>query len=141
MTDNEIIKALECCISQKNCEENCPYSEWKINNFCCIQISTLDAIELINRQEKELEDKFEIIGQQGRYIKGLKEENKKIKTNIYKMAIDKALAEKARVEAIKEFADKLKEKAYPFPCAIGVEYAVSVRAINELADFMCNYYE
>lgn len=28
-------------------------------------------------------------------------------------------------------ADVLKEKAYPFPCAICVEYAVTLRAIND----------
>lgn len=27
--------------------------------------------------------------------------------------------------------DALKKKTYPFPCAIGVEYAVTLRAINE----------
>lgn len=38
-----------------------------------------------------------------------------------------------RAEAIKEFAEKLKRKAYRFPCAIGTEYAVPIRAINETA--------
>lgn len=28
-------------------------------------------------------------------------------------------------------ADELKKNTYPFPCAIGVEYAVTLRAINE----------
>lgn len=28
-------------------------------------------------------------------------------------------------------ADALKKKAYPFPCAIGAEYAVTIRAIGE----------
>ena len=28
-------------------------------------------------------------------------------------------------------AEELKKRAYPFPCAIGVEYAVSVRQIDE----------
>ena len=28
-------------------------------------------------------------------------------------------------------AEMLKKKAYPFPCAIGVEYAVSLRQIDE----------
>lgn len=73
MTDTEIIKALECCSSRKNCEENCPYFELKRNFFECVQVSTSDAIDLIKRQQAEIE--------------------------------------KARAEAIKEFADKLKEKA------------------------------
>ena len=28
--------------------------------------------------------------------------------------------------------DELKKQAYPFPCAIGVEHAVTIRAINEM---------
>ena len=32
----------------------------------------------------------------------------------------------------REFAERLKEKTYPFPCAIGVEKAVTIRAINDL---------
>lgn len=28
-------------------------------------------------------------------------------------------------------ADALKQKAYPFPCAIGIEYAVTIRTIDE----------
>ncbi|MBE6582058.1 MAG: hypothetical protein E7648_02185 [Ruminococcaceae bacterium] len=35
-------------------------------------------------------------------------------------------------EAVKEFAEKLKKKSHPFPCAIGVEHAVTLRAINDL---------
>lgn len=28
-------------------------------------------------------------------------------------------------------ADELKKQAYPFPCAIGVEHAVTLRAVND----------
>ena len=34
------------------------------------------------------------------------------------------------------FAEKLKKKIYPFPCCIGVEYAVTVRAINDIVKEM-----
>lgn len=107
MTDKEIIKALEICENYKETCEYCPYDNIR---HCADEIRK-DALDLIKRQQTEIEDKFEIIGQQGRYIKSLKEENEKIKTKIYKMAIDKALAENARVEAIKEFARKLKENS------------------------------
>ena len=95
MTDNEIIKALECC-KNDDCD-NCP------NTFgnCYANLAGY-ALDLIKRQEKEIEEKFEIVGQQGKYIKGLKEENERIKIKIYKMAIDKVLAEKAKAEAIKK---------------------------------------
>ena len=42
----------------------------------------------------------------------------------------------AKSEAIKEFAELLKKKTYPFPCAIGVENAVTVRVINDLVKEM-----
>ncbi len=37
----------------------------------------------------------------------------------------------AKIQAYKEFAERAKKKAYPFPCAIGVEYAVSIRGIDD----------
>ena len=40
--------------------------------------------------------------------------------------------QKMCAEAYKYFAEKLKSKTYPFPCAIGVENAVTIRAINDL---------
>ena len=48
-------------------------------------------------------------------IERLKTENERVKTKTYKMAIDKALAEKARAEAIKEFAEEVKAISRPFP--------------------------
>lgn len=38
---------------------------------------------------------------------------------------------RAKFEAVREFAERLKEKTYPFACATGVEYAVTIRAIND----------
>lgn len=38
---------------------------------------------------------------------------------------------RAKFGAVREFAERLKEKTYPFPCATGVEYAVTIRAIND----------
>ena len=48
MTDNEIIKALECCgILDTQCT-SCPYYE----KICCVDA---DALDLINRQKAEIE--------------------------------------------------------------------------------------
>lgn len=86
MTDNEIIKALECC-KNDDCD-NCP------NTFgnCYANLAGY-ALDLIERQQAEIDR--------------LTTENERVKTKIYKMAIDKALAEKASAEAIKEFEEKL----------------------------------
>jgi hypothetical protein len=54
MTDKEIIKALECCrdglLNPAFCKE-CPYYEKEI----CAVVSTNDALDLINRQQAEIE--------------------------------------------------------------------------------------
>ena len=54
MTDNEIIKALECCANNPNecvCYENkCPLFGQK-----CIDVLSKNALDLINRQKAEIE--------------------------------------------------------------------------------------
>lgn len=52
MTDNEIIKVLDCCTdeSYENCNE-CPYS---IDTVSCERMKLLeDSLDLINRQQAE----------------------------------------------------------------------------------------
>ncbi len=100
-TDNEIIKALEDWM--KN-------FEGKAVDYMKISF----ALDLINRQKAEIER-----------LKGLKNHHQELIDEL-----NKGIAE-ARVEAVKEFVKRAKEKAYPFPCAIGVEYAVTIRALDE----------
>ena len=52
MTDNEIIKALECCTGDGLCCE-CPMWEMLSAN-CIVKLNRL-ALELIKRQQAELE--------------------------------------------------------------------------------------
>lgn len=57
MTDNEIIKALECCSMQSYpacCE--CPYHD-RYSNRGCIDKRNADIAALINRQKEEIEKK------------------------------------------------------------------------------------
>lgn len=91
MTDNEIIKALECCTdeSYENCNE-CPYS---IDTEKCERTKLLeDILDLINHQKAEIER--------------LKKEIQ-ITKDAYTMLQTKN--EIIKSEAIKEFAEKLKE--------------------------------
>lgn len=94
MTDNEIIKALECCLKGCNAEgcEDCPLYE-KVED-CEIEIPII-ALDLINRQKSEIER--------------LKAENEGYKhlDTILRTAIDKLTAN-IKSEAIREFAKKLK---------------------------------
>lgn len=56
MTDEQIIKALECCTSddEKDCTFNCPY---KGNMNLCVNDLPKNALDLINRQKDELAKK------------------------------------------------------------------------------------
>ncbi len=52
MTDNEIIKALECCCGDNGCF-GCPYTE---NHGCRLLRNPIkDALDLLNRQKAEIE--------------------------------------------------------------------------------------
>ena len=54
MTDNEIIKALECCSKQYACNEECPLCD--IDNIAyCIPTLLGNTLDLINRQKAEIE--------------------------------------------------------------------------------------
>ena len=79
MTDNEVIKALECCIND-DCD-NCPDT---FGN--CEHNAMRNALNLINRQQEEIE--------------------KLQKVNDSFTDIGKLYSE-IKVEAVKEFADRL----------------------------------
>ena len=54
MTDNEIIKALECCSKNEPCNI-CSYDKKEKDEFVCCSKLMLDAFDLINRQKAEIE--------------------------------------------------------------------------------------
>ena len=90
MTDNEIIKALECC----KCDDcdNCP------NDFgnCYANLAGY-ALDLINRQKAEIERLVGVID----------------KTDAaYFQKVDEV--KRAKAEAVKEFAERLKDRKSVF---------------------------
>lgn len=118
MTDNEIIKILECC-ANADCK-SCPCN---IDNHHCKDIGSQEILDLINRQKAEI-DKLK---SRNNFL----EIEYKNQSNLFWERV-----EGAKSEAISEFAERLKKKTYPFPCAIGVENAVTIRAINDLVEEM-----
>ena len=129
MTDKEIIKALECCCDEEVVHfcSKCPmYIQDKENDFCQEDLAK-KALDLINRQNaeiKSLTEKLEALGdplQDAQYkiaeqqaeIARLKEFIEKDQglilhlTNVSKDEYDN----KIKAEAIKDFAERLKEKA------------------------------
>lgn len=86
MTEKDIIKALECIASKENvlCK-NCPYNKYHLME--CHRTASKDALDLINRQQAEIER--------------LQNENNQFAD------IGKLYSE-IKAEAIKEFAELIK---------------------------------
>ena len=53
MTDNEIIKALECCTSYPACPTDCPLFEQPMD--CLLKLSK-PTLDLINRKKAEIDE-------------------------------------------------------------------------------------
>lgn len=94
MTEEEqIIKALECCAQlQPRCDE-CP--DRKELNLCGLALKS-QALKLINRQKAEIER-----------LQDYNENLRCINTDLSNNLLDEV--ETARAEAVKEFAEMLKE--------------------------------
>ena len=93
MTDKDIIKALECCGIKTDCK-GCYFETHESEDICAREI-VKNAFDLINHQKEEIEFLRKTIGKNS------------------KKALDVTLEEieKSRVEAIKEFANKLKKRS------------------------------
>lgn len=91
MTDNEIIKALECC-DKNNCF-CCPY---RMDNVCISNLRN-DALDLINRQKAEINRWESECGKQS------------VLWRSHFESIFETAKETIRAEAIKEFAERLKK--------------------------------
>ena len=91
MTDKDIIKALECC-GIKTDGKGCYFDTHESEEICAREI-VKNAFDLLNRQKEEIEFLRKTIGKND------------------KKALDVTLEEieKYRVEAIKEFAERLKQ--------------------------------
>jgi hypothetical protein len=150
LTDNEIVKALECCGDEQglNWCVDCPY--YNKENDLCQEDLHRDALDLINRQKAEKEAL--INGQETlqKYIAEQKAENERLKRKLvaYEPSVDSGLfsqmlleqKEKAEAfekkwkaeiksEAYKEFAERLKEDAYD---VVLFGEVVTIYTINEL---------
>ena len=95
MTDDEIIKALECCITltENKCPE-CPNNELRFKGIHCKQQTYKNALDLINRQKAEIE---------------------RLNGNLF--TISNACMQR-RNEAIKEFAERLISKVVNTPFGV-----------------------
>ena len=101
MTDNEIIKALECCPQYIMCG-HCPFRN--VEN--CMSALYVDALDLINRQKAEIERLTAERDAMHQDVKAAEEYAWRLKTEKDSLIHS---YEACQVEVIKEFAERLKE--------------------------------
>jgi hypothetical protein len=130
MTDNEIIKALECLSGINILCKECAYHK-KFHYPDCRQEVAEKALDLINRQKAEIER--------------LKAEADQIAEDYSNLVIEKdelfdeaeKLIKKAKAEAVKEFAERLKEKEsfhYDYSANIAFNYIKTTDIDNLLKE-------
>ena len=112
MTDNEIIKALECCSKPviEECCLECPYHLGGQEN--CHKLLG-DIIDLINRKQAEIEK-----------LKG--------STIVSNIMESQRIKREAKAEAYKEFAERLNEKAQIADCFDSYNMVVGTHFIDNL---------
>ena len=121
MTDNEIIKALECCSmgSYPACRD-CPYHDDYVNRGC-INKRNADIKDLISRQKAEIESaRRKALLEATRKFAGHSDYHGDTILCILKCMAEGKETETARplnkkeikTEAIKEFAEKLKKRTW-----------------------------
>ena len=83
MTDNEIMKALECCANCESCDfetTNCPLVE----EMECRSLLAQKALDLITRQQAEIERLQKEVNLVSIQFQDLQEETDEIKSKAYK---------------------------------------------------------
>lgn len=112
-TDEEIIKALECCFIEQQCNY-CPL--YKEHSADCLDTVLKNAHALITRQQAEI-DRL----------------NKEIQITKDAYTMLQTKIEIIKSEAVKEFAEKLKEKSFKAIRNYGLtKDVVEVSTINNL---------
>ncbi len=113
MTDNEIIKALECCFTDNfgDCEE-CPLKCKRDDIFSCMRTKQEATLDLINRQKAEIER----LKAEKQSIKYCYEQAKSYNDTLAESCEKncKKFNMTTRAEAIKEFAERVKEQTFHY---------------------------
>ena len=109
MTDNEIIKVLECCGKEYSCEK-CALNTWLDKKRDCIGAILVNALDLINRLQDEKQAL--INGQETlqNTIVEQKAEIDRLKHRKTELQIRNQELQHEKSEAIKEFIDELKNR-------------------------------
>ena len=125
MTDNEIIKALECCLlsneqQEERCAE-CPMCETPLT--VCQHLLSYHALDLINRQKAEIERYEKENNAEFKKWEILAERTKELYHDLYEEAKGVVRAETTK-EFVKLFEKKIKDvqftlgQAWEIQCAL-----------------------
>ena len=112
ITDEEIKSSLEVIATTRNCNE-CKIRNCKWGTCNCSQITANAALDLINRQETEIEK-----------LKG--------STIVSNIMESQRIKREAKAEAYKEFAERLNEKAQIADCFDSYNMVVGTHFIDNL---------
>ena len=112
ITDEEIKSSLEVIATTRNCNE-CKIRNCKWGTCNCSQITANAALDLINRQEAEIEK-----------LKG--------STIVSNIMESQRIKREAKAEAYKEFAERLNEKAQIADCFDSYNMVVGTHFIDNL---------
>ena len=116
MTDNEIIKFIEHAINSAKGEDGFKEIYWEKLEY---------ILNFINRQKAIIEKSEKVEHFADKTIETANAEIDRLEKELMKCKLEKEMlyqtVEEIKSEAIKEFAEMLKEKSYHFPCAIGAE--------------------
>ena len=105
MNDSEIIKALECCTTTKGGCKECPMKGYE--KVDCQLITATEAYKLINRQQAEIDRlNIDLKAMRGAANSWKAEVQRICKREFDNIEID---IEAVKSEAVREFAEKLKE--------------------------------
>jgi hypothetical protein len=115
MNDNEIIKALGYCISDGRCKY-CPYYETSCLN------QTRNALDLINRQKAEIENRDKRESFLFRKIHERDSEIERLEADREALINGQTTLQKMYAEAIKKFAERLKQQVITVPLCQYEEY-------------------
>ena len=156
MTDNEIIKALKCCINNDALCSKCPYKEIECINSSGDNLMLKNVIDLINRQKAEKQAMLD-------HIKVLQYENEKLNeqinqknalNEILKMDLGSVLGErnaleemvaeqKAEVEMLKEenkkqkaILEEINDEINPLPFETDFDIAMEKAKFEAIKEFM-----
>lgn len=146
MTDTEIIKALECCSLEGACKA-CPFRNvYETNCGECIRLLQIHSYSLILRQQAEINHFVEANKMVVETDKTEDEILKKLLTQRVEFIPNSQDVEDIKRDAVKEFANKLKEQAFECDISFGlgsqrIREAVAVDDIDTLVNEMFGNHE